>query len=190
MTSRLIHLMRHGAPEQSGLMLGRTDAAPLPSGIADCMARANALSFAAIVSSDLQRASAPAAAIAQARGISASIDPRWREMDFGQWDGLAASQIDGAALSLFWQDPDLNPPPEGERWSSLQSRVGQAIAALPHSDTLVLTHGGAMRAALSHLFGFGLGQCWAFDLPYGATLSLRCWGDGSPGNWQLVGLTT
>lgn len=183
----LLHLMRHGAPELAGRMLGRTDSAPTPEGIAACVAQAEELEFAAVIASDLARARLAAEAIGQARGLSVAVDPRWRELDFGAWDGLAPDAIDQQALSRFWDDPDTNPPPGGERWSAIVARVAAAIADLPPCDTLVVTHGGAMRAALASLCGFDQRTVWAFDLPYAATLSLKVW-PGAPRTAQIVAL--
>ncbi|MFT3964606.1 MAG: histidine phosphatase family protein [Sphingobium sp.] len=189
MEGRDLHLMRHGAPETMHLMLGRTDAAPTAGGVAACIGRAAGLAVEGVVSSDLSRAAEPARRIAAARGLPHDIDPRWRELDFGTWDGLAPATIDSAALSRFWSDPNAHPPPEGERWSALVARVEQALAALPPRPMLVVTHGGAMRAALSVLCGFGPAQGWALDLPYGALLSLRVWpGERTAG--QITGLLT
>ena len=144
------------------------------------------LEFDAIVSSDLIRARACAEAIANpTRAVT--IDPRWREMDFGDWDSLAAAEIDLDALTRFWDDPDTHAPPGGEPWSALIARVGAALATLPVRPTLVVTHGGAMRAALAVLCGFDQRQLWAFDLPYAALLSLRIW-PGTPASAQIVAL--
>lgn len=189
MSEFLIHLLRHGAPTTPGLFLGRTDTAPTPGGIAACVERARDLEIEAIVSSDLTRASAAAAAIGESRGLRARVDPRWRELDFGTWDGLAAAQIDQAALGRFWSDPDEHAPPEGERWSDLVDRVDTALTDLEPRPTLIVTHGGAMRAVLSALCGIDHGRGWAFDLPYAALLSIRVWSDARL-TGQIVGLRT
>ena len=187
MSGLLLHLLRHGAPETAGLLLGRTDGAPTPDGIAACVGQVNELDIAALVSSDLVRASAAAEAIGARQGLSVAIDPRWRELDFGAWDGLPAGAIDPEASRRFWDDPDANPPPGGERWSQLVARVAAAQAEIAQSGTLVVTHGGAIRAALAHLCGFSQAQLWAFDLPYAALLSLRVWPGERP-SAQIVGL--
>lgn len=187
MSSHLLHLMRHGAPKRTGLLLGRTDAAPDPTAIDACIRQASDLPFTAIIASDLMRASVPANSISEARGISVRRDPRWRELDFGAWDGLAPAQIDAAAMTAFWDDPDTNPPPNGERWSALTARVAAALDDIAVQDTLVITHGGAIRAAMACLFGFDQRQLWTFDLPYAAVLSLRIW-PGPPRSAQIAGL--
>ena len=187
MSAFLLHLLRHGAPEQPGRLLGRTDAAPTAAGIADCVAQSEGLEIARIVSSDLARARDAAVAIAAGRGLAVTIDPRWRELDFGDWDGLPAEAVDAAAIGRFWDDPDAYPPPGGERWSSLVARVGAGIGDLDPEPTLIVTHGGAMRAALACLCGFGQRELWAFDLPYAALLTLRVWPGERP-SAQIVGL--
>jgi alpha-ribazole phosphatase len=181
-TSFPLYLLRHGEPELAGRMLGRTDSAATADGIRACAEQARDLPVTRRIASDLVRASACAGAIG-----AFTTDPRWREMDFGDWDGLAAAEIDPDALGRFWADPDASPPPGGERWSALTARVGEAIEALAPEPTLVVTHGGPMRAALHHLCGMSLDQAWAFDLPYAALLTLRVW-DGSPRRAQVTGL--
>ncbi|MGE4321630.1 MAG: histidine phosphatase family protein [Sphingobium sp.] len=182
-----LHLLRHGAPDVTGLFLGRTDCAATAAGVAACVDQVGDLGVEAVVSSDLRRAGAAAQAIGDRLGLSVTTDPRWRELDFGAWDGKAAGDIDAGALARFWDDPDAHVPPGGEQWSALLARVGAAIAALPPRPTLVVTHGGAMRAALAHLCGFDQRGLWAFDLPYASLLSLRVW-PGEPASAQIAAL--
>jgi alpha-ribazole phosphatase len=190
-TSFALHLLRHGEPEGAGRLLGRTNAAPTEAGIAACVAKARDLKVDVLWSSDLLRTRDAGAAIAHMNGLALTIDPRWRELDFGAWDGLAPAQVDSAALTRFHDDPDVHPAPDGERWSALTQRIAAAIADLAPRPTLVVTHGGAMRAALAILCGFDVRQIWAFDLPYAGLLSLRVWrgaGPDEPAAAQIVGL--
>jgi len=187
MAAFALHLLRHGAPEGAGRLIGRTNALPTAAGITACLAQAGDLAVEAVICSDLSRAQHPAEVIAARLALPVTLDPRWSELDFGAWDGVSTDVIDPAALGRFWADPDAAPPPQGERWSALVARVASAIAALPARDTLVVTHGGAMRAALAHLCGFGQRELWAFDLPYAALLSLRVW-PGAPPSAQIAAL--
>jgi alpha-ribazole phosphatase len=186
-TPRTLHLLRHGAPDVPGRLLGRTDAASTPEGIRACLAQAAALDVTHVVSSDLQRARRAAAAIAASRSLPLVIDPRWRELDFGAWDGHASDTLDAQALAAFYDDPDANPPPNGERWSALVARVSAALDAFPPGPVLVVTHGGAIRAALHVLCGFDQRMLWAFALPYAARLSLQVWPSKRP-NAQITAL--
>lgn len=89
-----LHLLRHGAPETPGLLLGRTDSVPTRAGIDACLAQAEGLEIEMIVTSDLQRARQAATAIGERAGLPVWVDPRWRELDFGIWDGLAPADVD------------------------------------------------------------------------------------------------
>jgi alpha-ribazole phosphatase len=187
MTGFLLHLLRHGEPEIPGRMIGRTDCASTAAGICACVEQVADVEFSTLIASDLARARSAGEALAHSTGQPLMIDARWRELDFGDWDGRSSVNIDTDALGRFWNDPDACPPPGGEQWSSLTTRVGAAIADLMPHPTLVVTHGGAMRAALTVLCGFDQRQIWAFDLPYASLLSLQVWPGAQP-SAQIVGL--
>lgn len=187
MISLLLHLLRHGEPSTPGLLMGHTDGEPTPAGIAACVDQVADLDITDVISSDLKRCARVAHAVGRQRGIPISVDPRWRELNFGAWDGLAASAVDPDASRRFWDDPDVNPPPSGERWSSLIARISSAIGDITGLSTLVVTHGGAIRGALACLCGFDKRQIWAVDLPYGALLTLRVWPADKP-TAQIIGL--
>lgn len=183
-----LHLMRHGAPELAGKLLGHLDAPPAREGIALCVERARGVDFTQVVTSDLSRARAPGAIVAAERGVAHAVDIRWRELNFGAWEGVDPATLSAEALGRFWNSPDDCPPPGGERWSDLCDRVGAALTNLA-GPALILSHAGAMRAALAHLCGLDHRQAWAVDLPYGALLSLRVWPGETP-TAQITGLVT
>lgn len=191
MSSFPLYLLRHGEPESTGRLIGRTDAPPTAAGIAACADQARDLAAEVLIASDLSRARLAGEAIGLATGVPLSIDPRWRELDFGAWDGMVPGDVEGAALARFWDDPDVHAPPGGERWSALVERVSSALGDLAARPTLIVTHGGAIRAALAVLCGFDVRQTWAIDLPYNSLLSLRVWPAQEPGQRptaQIAGL--
>lgn len=174
MSAFTLHLLRHGVPEQTGLLMGHTDM-PLATRPAPLLAeRLRALDLRRIVTSDLSRARQGAQDLADRLHLPLRVDPLWRELDFGDWDGLLPDAVAPEALSRFQSDPDACPPPGGERWSTLCQRVGTALQSLA-DGTLIVTHAGAMRAALSVLTGLNHRDTWALELPYHARLSLRVW---------------
>lgn len=188
MTDRIVHLLRHGPAARTGLLLGHNDE---PAQNPDCpviRGRVAPLRLRQIVASDLIRASDQARNLAGDLDLPLTLDPRWRELDFGAWDGLPTTMVESAALGRFWNDPEAHAPPQGECWSALRARVTAALATL-ETDTLVLTHAGAMRAALSVLTGLDHHTVWAIDLPYRALLSFRIWPD-EPARGQVIGLIT
>ncbi|HET6538230.1 MAG TPA: histidine phosphatase family protein [Sphingopyxis sp.] len=193
-----LHLLRHGAPETPGLLLGHQDMPASEAGAAACAAKAEPLSFDHILSSDLSRCTTSAARIAATRKMVFSTDSRWRELDFGSWDGLPPDHVAAERLHQFWADPDAHAPPQGERHADLVARIACALddlanttalpdASSPDRSILVITHGGAMRAALQHLLGWSYRQCWSINLPYACRLSLRLWrNDGWHGQIEAL----
>jgi alpha-ribazole phosphatase len=181
-----IHLLRHGPPVRTGLLLGHGDDPAMASRAPALIARAASLKVGAIVTSDLCRSAETAEALAAIAGLQVASDPRWRELDFGAWDGKAAADLPAADMARFWDDPDRHPPPGGERWTELRQRVRAALADLT-GPSLVVTHAGPMRAAVSVLTGLDHRGVWALDLPYGALLSLRIW-PGQHLTGQIAGL--
>ncbi len=188
MNARVVHLLRHGPPLRHGLLLGHTDEPALDPNCPKMHDRVQGVTIDRVVTSDLARAAVQAEHFAAQFAVPLRVDSRWRELDFGAWDGLAPESLDQASLARFWDDPENQPPPSGEPWSNLRARVSAALERL-EPQSLVVTHAGAMRAALSVLTGLDHRSVWALDLPYRALLSLRIW-PGSPMSGQVVGLAT
>lgn len=184
----IVHLLRHGPPLREGLLLGHLDEAAVTANCPVIHSRVAHLQVRQIISSDLNRADAQAFRLSKLLNVPHRSDPCWRELSFGEWEGQAPELVDQTALSRFWDDPDSNPPPGGERWSDLCGRVACGIARL-QPDTLVVTHAGAMRAAISLLTGLDHRGVWAIDLPYRALVSLKIWRGEQIGG-QIIGLDT
>ncbi len=101
-------------------------------------------SYDAVWSSDLERAWRTAEL---AFGIPRR-DPRLREIDFGELDGL-----DWRTLDACWRDGLLHRfdefhPPGGESTGRFTERVLDFIEELPSGRHLVFTHGGVVRLVL------------------------------------------
>lgn len=84
------------------------------------------------------------------------IDPRWQELDFGDWEGRPWSALPRDALDAWSRDIAGYTMPGGESFLDLIARVRDALAALdtPH---VIVAHAGTIRAAL-HLAGMPLAQ--------------------------------
>jgi broad specificity phosphatase PhoE len=101
-----------------------------------------------VVSSDLTRAVETAVAL----GLGgAPTDPRWREIDIGDWAGSTVDELDPGEVAA-WRRGELAPP-KAETWADFQARVATAVDALRGEDAVVVTHGGCVRAACAHLTG-------------------------------------
>lgn len=92
-------------------------------------------------------------------------EPRLREIHFGRWEGYSWPELrrrDPASLALRDADPWNYVPPGGENYVMLCERVIAAINELDR-DTVVVSHGGVVRAMLHKLAGMPPEQ--AVDLP-------------------------
>lgn len=178
-------LVRHGeAVNAAGRCIGHTDLPLSEVGKAGIQRSAQALRtrFAVecwaetgqIVSSDLSRAKSSAAIIATELGMHASHDARLREMNFGEWDGLAWSAIetnDGARCRAWMERWTAARPPAGETVRDVVDRAAawldSTLSMPPQFDTIVVvTHAGWIRAALCYLTGAPIEQMFDFPSDY------------------------
>jgi probable phosphoglycerate mutase len=150
-----------------------------------------ALEPAAVVSSDLVRASATAELVAA--GVPVTLDKRLREINAGRWQGLTREEItaagEGEAL-VAWRRGEDVPLGGAERPSELGRRGAEALlehaGALSGGTLLVVAHGALLRAAVLTLLGLeqprwtllaGLGNCgWGVVQPSEPTWRLLSWG--------------
>ena len=111
----------------------------------------------AVYSSDLVRAHETARAVAEPRGLGVTAIRDLRERHFGTWEGLTDEEI----FARF------NPTPEtswgdGETREEMADRVLGALrriaATHPDSRVLVVSHGGPLRAVLTHCGVDGVGR--------------------------------
>ena len=114
---------------------------------------------ALIVSSDLIRASATAAALSNGRE-ALPADPALREINFGAWDGLhwsEASARDPELTRAFWETPGDIAPPEGESWNAVAARVdgfvARMLAAHPGRDIVAVAHFGVILTRVQQAGG-------------------------------------
>ena len=114
---------------------------------------------ALIVSSDLVRASATAAVLAEGRK-ALPADPALREINFGAWDGLHWSQAsarDPELTRAFWENPGDIAPPEGESWNAVAARVDGFVARMladhAERDIVAVAHFGVILTRIQQAGG-------------------------------------
>jgi alpha-ribazole phosphatase len=157
-----IAFVRHGSTDwnRDRRFQGQSDVPLSVEGRDQAQALARVLSgipFDYAVSSDLSRAYDTARAIR--KELPVVRDTRWREFDFGQWEGLTWDQI----LERWPQTGEhahtaakTYAPEDGERFDAVCARVSEAIDDLRrggHEQVLVVTHAGPLHAMLHALFG-------------------------------------
>ena len=175
-------LIRHGEPEGGPLFRGSKDDPLSDKGWSQMHAAIQSTDcWDAVLSSPLQRCLRFAEAIAKREQIPLYEDKRLQEIGFGEWEGQTAEAIEkhyGERLSLFWQDPEANPPPGGELLSMFQCRTLAAWSEwrdrLAGKRVLLVGHGGTIRVILGEVFGTLRERTFsAIDVPYASRSRVR-----------------
>lgn len=165
--SRRLVLLRHGrtAWNEAGRAQGHADVELDPTGHAQAEAAARHLAterIAALWSSDLARARQTAGYLAQRLALRVAEDPRLREFDVGRRQGLTLAEFAERFPAEYaaWQRGDgLVPVKGGELSDDVAARMVPALrdclASLERGQTgLVVTHGAAMKVAVTGLLGW------------------------------------
>ncbi|MCB9612075.1 MAG: histidine phosphatase family protein [Sandaracinus sp.] len=165
-----ITLVRHGQSESnvSGRWQGHGDSALSPHGREQAMSLASRLAregarFDRWVASDLSRAHDTGKASAGRLGAKLEVDPAWREIHVGRWEGLTRDEV----AKRYPEDvANMHDGPHvrfggGESWIDLVRRTTAALDALratmkPGERAVVFTHGGVVASLVTALFGVPL----------------------------------
>lgn len=99
-------------------------------------------------------------------------DPRWRECNFGVFEGKTYADLEKNEDYRRWiDDPGGNPPPEGESLAQLKKRVLAVLKEMPN-DAVVMTHGGPIRVLLT-TFSQEEKAFWSWEIPHGSAYRLE-----------------
>ena len=176
-----IDLLRHGVCEGGEILRGSTDVELLPEGVGqmDAAVRQH-LDWKRVISSPLKRCRAYAELIARRRNIALHIDERWREIDFGEWDGQEIAVIyrkHPKEARLFYSQPESFTPPAGEPLATAKDRVvaafSESLELYRGERLLVIQHGGTARLLLTHILGMPLSHAIRIDVPYACLTRIR-----------------
>ncbi len=158
----MLILLRHGRTEAnaSGLLLGRDDP-PL-----DALGRTQATAAAAacarpdrVISSPLTRTRATAEQL----GLPVETDPRWIEVDYGEWEGRPFRDVP-SEVWRNWSADLAFAPPGGESLADLGVRVRAACDELAEEagehDVVVVSHVSPIKAAVAWALGVPDSVAW------------------------------
>ena len=173
-----IYIVRHG--ESVGnlhrICLGHTNLDLTELGLEQAKKTAEALEnvdFAAIYSSDLQRAVHTAEPHAKKRGLEINTSPDFRELYFGNWENASVLMLKEKFHEQFmigWrQNFGTFTAPEGESVVAMAERMVsglEKIAALHLGKTILVTsHAAAIRALWGKISGYAPSE-WAEAFPF------------------------
>lgn len=165
----MLILLRHGqtAANAASLLQGRIDL-PLDEVGREQARRSgefirNTYGDVVVMSSPLMRARETAAAIAD----DVRIDERFIELDYGDWDGVALSDVDQSQWRQWRDDPSFRPP-NGETLLELDARVQPAldeVSELARDKTIVVvSHVSPIKSAVAWAMGVGPDTSWRMHL--------------------------
>jgi broad specificity phosphatase PhoE len=155
-------VVRHGRTEAnaSGRLLGRVDLPLDELGQRQAVALAHAVGpIDRIVSSPLLRTRQTA----EAFGSDVELDPRFLELDYGEYDGLPLADVPREIWRGWRRDPEFAPP-GGESLASLRLRVDAGLEHLREAarteDIVVVTHVSPIKASVAWALGVGDEVTW------------------------------
>lgn len=122
----------------------------------------------AIYASDLNRAMVTAEAIGQRFGLAVQPEAAFRELSFGDWEGLTYQQIVENwedAMANFLQHPDIMEIPGGESFPEVQrratTRLNELIKKHDGQTIVVVAHGAVLRTMLTAALHMPLQYLWS-----------------------------
>lgn len=176
-----LFLVRHGETTWNveGRAQGHSDTPLSEKGrhqVERVAARLAPVPFAAAYSSDLSRALETAQGLMKGRSTQVHAEPDLRELSYGEWEGMTYQEVQARYPSLYAQlmSSDVTfAPPGGESVAGLVQRVQALQERLrsTHRDgenTLVVGHGGSLRALLVSLLELPVDSFWRFQLDSGS----------------------
>lgn len=137
-----------------------------------------------IYSSDLKRACATAEAIARKFKLEVITDKAFRELDFGDWEGLTYEEINKVwpeEISNFFGAPENLSIPNGETFMQLAERSVNRLKGIISENNgktvVVVAHGAVIRSMLATLMHIPLHYLWSIRQDNTAVNVLRFDGD-------------
>ena len=129
-----------------------------------------------IISSPLSRCHNFAKRLSSELQLALVTTPAFQEVDFGDWEGKTAEQIDAQLLSQFYADPVNFSPPNGEPFNDFQQRILVAWQALLEAQQgkriLLITHAGVIRIILAHSLGLDVQHSFRLKIGHACLSSL------------------
>ena len=184
MGERLLTLVRHGqtAANAQNLLQGHVNHPLDEVGLAQVSLLGGALQKIApvsrVVASPLQRAQQTAQAITQglSQHIEVETDPRWIELNYGDFDGQPVSSVSPEQWAT-WRTDEHFRPPHGETLAELSVRVHNAIDALladsVSAHIVVVSHVSPIKAAVAWALGVGVEVSWRTALDRASMTTVR-----------------
>ncbi len=101
-----------------------------------------------------------------------TTDERLKEISFGEWEGVAWHDLDQQQVKEWGNDWMNITPPGAEPFSDFTERVIEFVESRLTDKSIVITHAGVIRVALSHLWRRPLHKMFEIKVPYSAVFQV------------------
>lgn len=187
-TNRII-LIRHGEPVETakGICYGKLDIGLAECGKTQTEATAKLLSkfeITSIYASPRLRAQETAKIIAAKIGLFYKTEPKFAEIDFGDFEGLRYEEVEQKFPAIYrtWMEtPTEAEFPNGESFVQMQTRVLNITENLRQKhigETCVfVSHGGVNRIILAHFLKMQNADIFRLEQNYACLNQIDFYGD-------------
>lgn len=166
-------VVRHGATANNlaAQFTGQLDVPLTALGEQQALALATSLAdqrFDALMSSDLQRARATLAPLAELLEQPVRLDIALREINVGVWEGQSGAAVRAQYPGAIerWESSDTYAPEGGETVAAFRERITDVFERtyreFPDGSVLWMTHGGVLGVLLCHVLGMDIQRRWQF----------------------------
>lgn len=152
-----VDLLRHGAVATPHLFCAPASEPLSSEGWSQLQHATEMGQWDVVITSPFRRCHDFAHMIKKRLGCEFVIEPRFQEMNFGDWVGLTQKELwqqDAKQLQKLWKQPRSFIAPNGESMDEFRTRVqaawGDLIDVYQGQRVLLLTHGGVIRVLLAH----------------------------------------
>jgi len=180
----IIDLLRHGEVEGKNSFRGHTDEPLTKNGWQQMMSSLESYKAETVIYSPLKRCAEFTENWAHQNKIKSKAMPEFMEIDFGDWDGLTAEEVQATQaieLKNFWENPSKHTPPNGENLNDFQQRVVNGLNLLIEShkeldenqNILLVTHGGVIKMIIAHVLSMPLEKLFSIECPLASMSRIR-----------------
>ena len=166
-------VVRHGATANNlaAQFTGQLDVPLSALGEQQALALATSLAderFDALISSDLQRARATLAPLAELLEQPVRLDTALREISVGVWEGQSGAAVRARYPGAIerWESSESYAPDGGETVAAFRERIVDAFERsrreFADRSVLWMTHGGVLGVLLCHVLGLDIQRRWQF----------------------------
>lgn len=171
-TTTVIDLLRHGDVEGGRKYRGQLDDPLSELGWEQLRtATTNKQHWQHIITSPLKRCAEFAHELSQTHSLPIQIEPEFKEVSFGLWEGKTAEQLlnsEEKRIKEYWDDPINTTPPQGENLLDFEKRIiarwKSMLDEYQGQHILLISHAGVMRIILCHILGMPLTELFKLDV--------------------------